>query len=263
VIVYLATYPRSGHALTRGLIYRNFGFLVANGYPEPRSEAKPKLQLRAAPEPLPGFPPGLAWGEWTLVYRSPRTRRMLRLLKNDAHRLLTPALRAELAAETNLFFVKTHEPPQTQYFPGESAIQMVRHPGAACASYLNMLVNFQPHRVASLAEIVRGVGVPGGGWSDYHDAWRAAALPRLQLRYEDQLVDQTPAVREMARFLGVELSGEVVPWPLDEARAGNPTRNPGAGADGWRKEFSEENLALLRHLHGGVAADFGYDLGRL
>ncbi len=260
MIVYLATYPRSGHALTRGLIYRNFGFLVASGYPEPRIKAKLKLRLREAPEPLPGFPPGLAWGDWTLVYRSPRTRQMQRLLNNDAHRWLTPDLRAELAAEANLFFVKTHEPPQSDYLPGETAIQMVRHPAAACASYLHMLINFQPDAVASLAEIVRGTGVPGGGWSDYQEAWRAAALPKLLLRYEDLLADQAPAVREMARFLGLDPPSDVVDWPLEEARAANPKRNPGAGLDGWRKDFSEENLELLRHLHGAVAADFGYDL---
>ena len=260
MIVYLATYPRSGHALTRGLIYRNFGFLVANGYPEIRSPAKPKLHLSAAPEPHPEFPPGLAWGDWTLVYRSPLTRTMHRLLDNDAHRRLTPDLRAELAAEADLFFVKTHEPPRSDYLPGETAIQMVRHPGGACASYLHMLMNFQPEKVLSLSEILRGIGVPGGGWSDYHEAWRAAPLPVLRLRYEDLLVDQAPAVREMARFLGVGLQGDVVPWPLEEARAANPKRNPGAGRDGWRRDFSQENLAILRHLHGSVAARFGYDL---
>ena len=262
MIVYLATYPRSGHALTRGLIYRNFGFLVASGYPEPRIEAKPKLRLREAPEPVPGFPQGLAWGDWTLVYRSPRTRHMQRLLNNDAHRWLTPDLRAELAAEANLFFVKTHEPPQSDYLPGETAIQMVRHPGAACASYLHMLINFQPNAVAALADILRGTGVPGGSWSDYQEAWRAAALPKLLLRYEDLLADQTPAVLQMAGFLGVDPPDEVVGWPLEEARAANPKRNPGAGLDGWRKDFSEENLELLRHLHGGLAADFGFDLAR-
>jgi hypothetical protein len=260
VIVYLATYPRSGHALTRGLIYRNFGLLVANGYPEVRTPAKPKLHLSAAPERHPDFPPGLAWGDWTLVYRSPHTRTMHRLLDNDAHRRLTPELRAELAAEANLFFVKTHEPPLASYLPGETAIQMVRHPGGACASYLHMLMNFHPDKVISLSEILRGVGVPGGGWSSYHHAWRAASLPVLRLRYEDLLVDQAPAVRAMARFLGVDLQGDVIQWTLEEARAANPKRNPGAGLDGWRKDFSQDDFAILRHLHGSVAAQFGYDL---
>ena len=242
------------------MIYRNFGFLVSSGYPEPRLQDKPKLQLQRASEPPPGFPPRLIWGDWTLVYRSPRTGETHRLLDNDAHRWLTPGLRAQLAAETNLFFIKTHEPPKDDYFPGEAAIQMVRHPGAACASYLHMLMNYQPDKLVALADIVRGTGVPGGGWSDYHRAWRAAPLPRLTLRYEDQLADQSPAIRSIARFLDLEVKGDIAPWPLQEARKGNPRRNPGAGLDGWRADFSEGDLELLGELHGETAAGFGYDL---
>ncbi len=258
LIVYLATYPRSGHALTRTLIRRNFGLLVSNGYPSPPRVEKPEMQLAEAPEPVEGFPGGLAWGPWTLVYRSPTSGQRLRMLKNDALRILTPDLRKRLAAEPNLFLVKTHERAPGPCFPGEMSIRMVRHPGAALASLVRMFQDFTPEKAVSLAEAIRGVNVPGGDWSSYQQSWAEADIPSIRLSYEAAFEDQTQAVRDIGALLGLPTPAVVAGFSIAEAHAANPKRNPGQGIDGWRASTSEEDLELLWRLHGQTAEAFGY-----
>jgi hypothetical protein len=255
VLVYLATFPRCGHAFTRNLIFRNFGFVTANGYPAPWEHQKAKLAMRETPEPQPGFRPGLAWGDWTLVYRAPAGGGLRRTLKNDALRLLTPDLRRELAAEEGLYFIKTHEAPPERFFDGEVAIQMVRHPGAAIASHVRLLID-QGRADLSLTKYIHGK--PGRSWAQYHDAWRLARAPRLVLRYEDAFLEPEEAIRDIARFLDLDIPPKLVLSPIEEARASDPIRNPGRGIDGWRGDFTEADLDLLWRLHGKLAARFGY-----
>lgn len=260
MIVYLASFPRCGHAFTRDLILLNYRYLTANGYDVGEDQFPPKLEVRDAPSAEAGFADGLVWNQWIRTYATgyPNTARR-RMLRAPALEALTPDLRRALAAEDNLFFVKTHERPFDAYFPGEMVVQTVRHPGAAIASHYRLELDVSDRDDHVLQDMIRGFSF-GGRWSDYHDAWRLAPVPRLLLRYEDMVQDQPKAVADIGAFLGLPALAEasIKTMPMKAAHERNPLRNRGAGAHGWREVFNADEERLLWEIHAAAAAGFGY-----
>lgn len=244
MLIYQATYPRCGAAFLRDLISINFGYLSANGYPS--ADAFPEKWDVA---PLEGEP-----DLQTYASRATPGQREL-LLRHDALNRLTPALREKLAAEPRRLFVKTHDLPPDAAFPGEKAIQFVRHPGPAIVSYWRL----EHARKESLLldDFIAG-DAQFGSWSDYHLAWERAPLPVLRLRYEDVLADQVAAIEMIADFIGIPAPACPKPMPLAAATARNPSRNPGEGLDGWRRRATAAQRATIWRKHGMLAYRYGY-----
>lgn len=257
MIVYVATYPRSGSGVLRRAIYLNFGHWTADGYGQ-ASALEPELDAHPAPHPVNGFPEGLWWPQWMYAYTGLDGVRR-RLVGPPALSRLDAKARRLLAADPCLYFVKTHEPPFSEWYPGERAVRMVRDPRAAIASHYEMEKRFASGKSRSLDRLIRGDCI-GGDWSDYHRAWRDAAVEQLVFSYEAAFADQTRVVRDIGDFLSLPLD-QVVVETLAQAHARNPARNPGRGLDGWREVLSAKEAELIRSLHGEVAADMGYRFG--
>lgn len=234
MLYYVATYPRSGSGLLRYALRYNFGLITANGYAPIR-----------APEPTAG--PDLAYVDDPEIEHVPRQL----LLVEPALPRLTPEVRERLAARPERLFVKTHERPHPQWFPGEHVIQMVRHPGAAMTSFCNLKRRTAPHIL-----LENFVGRPD--WASYHQDWLAAEVPTLRLRYEDMF--ENPAlVDRLSGFLGIApVRTRVMTLPEAVVRA--PERNPGLGVDGWRGQMSAEAYQTLRRINAQAAARLGYEL---
>lgn len=244
MLIYQATYPRCGAAFLRDLISINFGFLSANGYESDAAfpEKWDVAPLRDDPD-LQTYQSRMTPGARELV------------LRHGALKRLTPALRERLAAEPRLLFVKTHGLPPEDVFPGEMAIQFVRHPGPAIVSYWRL----EHLRKESLLldDFIAG-DTQFGSWTDYHLAWEHTAMPVLRLRYEDVLADQVAAIEAMSRFLNVPMPETPRPMPLSAAVERNPARNPGEGLDGWRRRTSAVQRATIWRKHGVLAYRYGY-----
>src|SRR4029078_12835555 len=100
MIVYVATYPRSGSGVLRRSIWLNFGHLTANGYADAPGTAE-KYAIRPARDPAAG---------WLVSYRA-RTGERRPAVAAPALDHLTPELRSRLARAPQLYFIKTHAPP--------------------------------------------------------------------------------------------------------------------------------------------------------
>jgi hypothetical protein len=228
MLFYVATYPRCGSGVIRNALSRNFGMPVSNGYAavtDRQPTADPDLD-RAVGHPM---------------------------VKEPALERLTPEVRERLAALPDRLFVKTHERPFDAWFPGEHAIQMVRHPGAAIVSHQRLSGK------RSLDDHIGGKCY-AGSWSAYHRAWREAAVPTCRLRYEDVYAQPDLLLRGLERFTGLPIVDRHVETAA-EATARNPERNPGLGLDGWRSLVSDEQRRAIVETHGPEAAEHGYDLG--
>ena len=242
MLIYQATYPRCGAAFLRDLISINFGYLSGNGYESDHTfpekwdvtplEAEPALQ----------------------TYRRPGVDERQLLLRHGALKALTPELRERLAADPRLLFVKTHELPPETAFPGEVAIQFVRHPGPTLVSYWRLQNVKKP---VDLDGVIEGESM-FGSWTSYHLAWEQAPLPVLRLRYEDVLSDQDAAIRTMADFLGLPTPWRIRHMPISAATSRNPTRNPGEGLDGWRHRTTLAQRREIWRRHGSLAYRYGY-----
>jgi hypothetical protein len=224
MLVYVATYPRSGSGVLRSALLRNFGYMTANGY-----AAVNAVQPDADPD-LVGF-----GGH--------------RMVAEPALQRLDPETRKRLAALPEPLFVKTHERPYDEWFPGEVAIQMVRHPGATMTSFYNLKRQASPD--VRLEKFLRRTD-----WADYHRAWLAAGLPVLRLRYEE-MYDDPVLVDHLAAFLKLDPIASRLESSKD-AHLRNPERNPGWGVDGWRVQLTPAIEERLWEINGEVAARLGY-----
>jgi hypothetical protein len=167
---------------------------------------------------------------------------------------LSPRLREQLANEKQKFFVKTHHYPFGEFLPGEMAIQIVRHPAGAIASYWRFLNAKSP---VPMRQVIEG-SVRYGSWSAYHEAWRNAPVQRLVLLYEDLHKDEAREANRLREFLELEESVTKVDF-LDEERARNPARYPDGTVDSWARSLSVTEQREIWRLHGGVARVFGYE----
>jgi hypothetical protein len=233
MIVYVATYPRSGSGLLRQVIGWCFDQRCSGSHTGGYKKALPTddPDVVIAKERQPGMPPQF-------------------MIRPEAAENPAPELRQRLAARRELFFVKTHFPPPDEHFEGERAIQMIRHPAAAMHSYG---VVFK-HAVAA------GADPPSqaGDWSAYHSAWRETSMPIERVRYEDNFPEPWDAISAIERLIGRPPVWTTFETP-DQARERNPERNPIFGPDHWRTALPVEVADDIWSRHKAEASRYGYD----
>lgn len=199
MIVWVASYPRSGNTLLRNVLHQCLG-LGSTGAPEtaPRLDAAVPRFLWPAdirppqrdPEPSAGAP------QLRISFDRP-----------------FPAYLRACVKSPHLYLIKTHGLPRGD----ERALVVVRDGRKALTSYTHFLRANQPASQAVLLSTV--LGREGyGSWSGHVTAW--LALPpdqRLVIAYEE-LVDPAAGLLERIQaFVGA--TGPIRPWinPFDLA----------------------------------------------
>jgi hypothetical protein len=182
MIVWLASYPRSGNTALRVLLNRVFGLETLSLYDD-------RTDIGASEE-------------------------RARLVGHRSHGRTAEAFAAEAAASAETFYVKTHElPPAGQDWP---AIVVVRDGRSAIVSYWHYRNRFGS-TATTLKQVVTG-DVMFGSWSAHVAAWLDAPLSRrLVLRYEEVASLTPETVARISDFLGVEPKG--IPADLGFAAA--------------------------------------------
>lgn len=224
MIVWLASYPRSGNTLLRILLNRHFG--MASWSLHGDGDAR---DISADLAGTVGFAP---------------------------HEPLGEAAIAAMAAAPETFLVKTHDlPPAGRDWP---AICVLRDGRSALASYWHYR-NRPGDTAPGLEEVVAGA-VQFGSWSAHAAAWLDAPLTRrLVLRFEDLASPTEATLAGMGRFLGrAPAAAEPPDFAALQAiapshfRAGDDARNIA--------ELEACCPALFNALHGAVQARLGYPL---
>lgn len=167
MIIWLASYPRSGNTLLRLILHRGFGHTTWSLYDDKFDLGRNDAAGKAIGHRLHGKSPA--------------------------------AFLAEARASKDTYIVKTHEmPPADQ---GEKVIYVVRDGRAAVVSYWHYRRRIADCRDELLEETVAGT-VWGGLWSRHVDAWIDAPIEKkLVLRYESLVSDLPGNVAELAGFL--------------------------------------------------------------
>jgi Sulfotransferase domain len=223
MIVWLASYPRSGNTFLRVVLGAVFGLETYTLYDE-RPEAAPELGAApplpvSGPEPLVGLP-------------------------YDVKRF---------AGRSELHVVKTHDLPRD----ARPAIYVVRDGREATASY------FHYHRdvlgrAVPLGAIVRGQ-VGFGSWGRHVATWDPLRRPNtLVLRFEELTANPIAQVERIGAFLGVKPVGRRVPTFEDLQRTA-PSFFRSGRTDSWRGLFREDEHRLFWDLHGDEMRAFGYE----
>jgi Sulfotransferase domain len=227
VIVYLASFPRSGNAFLRSILRANFGIGGATDFT-------------------------------TDVDRVSREGRAVSL---------PAALRQRLSEGAGRVFVKTHAFPPEGSQPGEHVVQIVRHPGAALWSYFRLVndspIVSRARRFRGVPPTLENViagKLDAGDWSNYHRSWEAAARSFggrfLRIRYESLVADQAQIRSDLATFLSLAaVSSEPVLFRPGKRKS---TWDMRGTSEGYERYYSARQLELLWDAHGGVAASLGY-----
>lgn len=247
MLVYVATYPRSGSAILRDTVLLNWHRATSNFY----ATATWPEEITLLPSTLPSASPELT----SYRHKDGPVRQML---ASPGRRLLTRSMRERLADSPEHFFIKTHEPPPADPVEGEVAIQLVRHPAAAIISQWKL--HAATHDACPpLPHFWEGSDT-GGRWDRYHLAWGAAGMPLFRRRFEDFLHAPMDLVPALADFLKLPHPERPIMMTAEEAKARNPIRNPIRGADGWMAQISVAELVQLWNRHKMVAKEMGYGM---
>ncbi|HZZ95335.1 MAG TPA: sulfotransferase domain-containing protein [Usitatibacter sp.] len=222
MIVWLASYPRSGNTLLRTVLKQTMDL---DSYSD--EAIKPVVGLTDTAKKVFGhIPLPKPWEEFY----------------------------PEATDSPKLNLVKTHLPPRD----AQPAVYVVRDGRRSIVSYRSYHREFFPDHEADLPSLVLGDDYYGG-WSDHHERWFSGERPRLLVRYEDLVNASEELVAKLSDFIGHR--GAVEPWknPFDKLHQENPKffrvgEAKWEGAEGWTN-FVDSAFFLL---HGELMKNLRY-----
>ena len=177
MIIWLASYPRSGNSLCRRVLHKVFDVYTY-------SKHNSRILFREGKETneILGYH---RWPEanWSEAY-------------------------ARMKDAPEVFFVKTHDAPEDD----AKAIYIVRDGRAASCSYKQFFNNLHPEADVSLWDIIAGFATYGS-WGSHLSSWTPQKRSdTLVVRYEDMMSTPDREVQRIAEFCGMT---PVYPWEND------------------------------------------------
>jgi hypothetical protein len=231
VIVWLASYPRSGNTLLRQVLRQCLGL---GSFEQPgRGDRVEENE------------DGAAWAEIRAAYGD----------LTSAH---ARAAFLTLAGESSgNVLIKTHDLPEDDT-DEDRAIYVVRDGRLALRSYVKFQKTYQGG-AGSFVELLLGDHAYAD-WTTHYRLWcERRRGPTLVVRFEELVAAGSDLLGQLADFLGHR--GEVCPWanPQDRLRQLSPSFF-GPGSPTWRPDdfWTAERLRQFYTLHGPLSVQLGY-----
>ena len=175
MIIWLASYPRSGNTLLRMILKSVFGIETYSKYNDTTDIGADKKTMEIVGHKT-------FENSWENAYQ-------------------------KMKASNQVFFVKTHEYPEDD----SKAIYIVRDGRSAVVSYYHYMKDFSAKEHA-LFDVITGF-ILFGSWGGHLDAWDALNRPgTLFLRYEHLLNKPEMEISKIAEFLRLDILGQ---WKND------------------------------------------------
>ncbi|MGV6803644.1 MAG: sulfotransferase domain-containing protein [Ruegeria sp.] len=225
MIVWLASYPRSGNTFLRILLKEFFGVGSFSIYDD-RADiaADSNLSELVGHEALPG--------DWNSIYHQ---------FKDDEDPI----------------FVKTHDDP----IDSNKAIYLIRDPRAVAVSYATYLSEYGAIKY-SLEDVILGA-VPFGSWARHVRHWAPRdRKDTLLLKYEDLCADPISSVKAIGTFLDIQPNaGEVMSF--DSLKAANPRFFRTGSNEKNVEALSQAQIELVNAVCAREIEAFGYSPGAM
>jgi glycosyltransferase involved in cell wall biosynthesis len=222
MLVWLASYPRSGNHLLRAVLKRSFDF---DSYEIYQQIAKPQRGVAA----IVG---GRAFAD-----ESP------------------DAFVARARASDELFLVKTHEPVPD----GDRCIYLVRDARAALVSFQKYLADSE-HRRCTLPALIEGREWPGN-WQDHVERFLARDPANTLLLTYEELSSANPPLERIGAFLGA-LPLRPFNLSFAELHAINPKVFPGGSNEPGVRSVERDHADLFWRHCGRAMRRLGYGGGQ-
>lgn len=218
MIVWLASYPRSGNTYLRLILHHGFGLKTYSIY-----------------------------GDVHDIGSHAPTREVV------GHELLPPGWTPEKAREEEqTWCVKTHELPTDD----SKAIYVIRDGREALVSYFHYLHKYTEHP-ASIVDVIAGA-VRFGLWSDHVATWNPLERPdTLLLRFEEFVSNAAGHAPRIAEFLQREPVETTFPR-FEELKQMNPVFFRSGQRDSWKRSLNEQQQHLFWLLHRTSMKRYSY-----
>lgn len=224
MIIWLASYPRSGNTLLRIILREAFAISSYSLYDD-IDDFGNRPEAAAA-------------------------------VGHISHGLTPEAFYDKARNEKEMFYVKTHDAPCDDA-PVIYVVRDGRSVTTSYAKYLNEITKVSK----SVSDVILG-DVTYGAWGDHYYSWHLGADRRnaLFLRYEDLVTDLAGSVDVLSRFLKVEPQGKVNA-DFHHLKKLYPSFFRQGTLGGWGGVVSDEDKALFWTLNGDLMTklDYGRD----
>jgi hypothetical protein len=245
VLVWVASYPRSGNTLSLTVLRDVHGVARLGS-----ALNKRHLGLEATPDDLPRGSALAAPFE----------------LPPELEDMENPQLLEELRARPEAYFIKTHRVRDSA--DEAPALYIVRDGRDALVSYAHYVgdhdlprfrgLSFERRLAALISDERRH---PYGNWSENVISWRSRSAPTTVIRFEDLILDPVDVVARAFDELGVALppaSGELASFEDLHRRRPRIFRRGQTGA--WREEMPPPLQRQFTDAHGDEMRKLGYAL---
>lgn len=221
MIVWLASYPRSGNTLLRTILLRCFGLNTYSLYDDLTDiGARPQLSS---------------------------------VVGHLNHGLDKRSFYERAVGSNETYFVKTHDAP----WDDGKAIYILRDGRSAIVSYYHYVLDFCPSTKRLLEDIIMGDCL-FGSWSDHYEAWMPGQRPNtLLLRYDDLVRNPRKCITTISEFIKRPVIGIEVPSFRDLKAVDSNFFRRGDDANNI-EELKGEELDLFWLMHGQLMSELGY-----
>jgi hypothetical protein len=229
MVIWLASYPRSGNTFFRVLLHRLYGFETNSVY----SSASDLARL------------------------NDDVRKLMRLIGQVRLEQDIAPLRQDRASH----FIKTHDLPSDD----SKAVVVIRDGRDAVISFAHFVLKTErgienaPRDVfeSTLEKIITGDSF--GGWSRNVEKWIEHAGLESVVRFEDLIADPIPIVAATLDRLGISRERNGTPVPtFEELHASVPWFFRRGKRDTWENEMPPHLLDLFMEHHGETLLRLGY-----
>ncbi len=221
MIIWLASYPRSGNTFTRTILWKLLGQKTYSTYP--------KEMHRMDTEEMG---------------------------KVVGHEELPEDFNLQEARDCDkVFFIKTHE-KNSPLFDQDKVIYIVRDGRDAVCSYFHFQRNFD-HTTPSLIEIIRDERFPSD-WSEHVQSWHPQTRPNtLFLRFEQITKDPIGTARQISKFASVPVQSDQIP-SFEELHALSPKFFRQGKNNGYKQQMTPSEHKFFWLKHGEAMREMGY-----
>lgn len=222
MIVWLASYPRSGNTLLRTMMQQAFGLPSYSMYDD-------RIDVGALPE----------------------------VRQRTGHQFLGSPFEkfyAERKEAAELSLVKTHDPPPD----AGKAIYIIRDGRSSVVSWYNLLVRLRKRTDVTISDVIRGQKVKFGDWTSHVRRWNPLQRPQtLLLRYPDLLSEPDEQLQRVSEFLGIP---RTAPWNnnFQELHRLMPEFFHRGSDEKNLAQMSADEQALFWSLHESCMREFGF-----
>jgi hypothetical protein len=247
MIIYLASYPRSGNNWSVNLIRHSFNIQATTIYKNGTG--------------LNSFDPNL--GEEQPLFYNPSKNGIAffkyQKLVDNCKSILTIDLRNKLADDSAWYFIKTHEFPFETYFKNEYIVHVVRNPAAVFWSY----ANFKNKENPSCEVFNLNLGEDMFGDWDLHtksylDCSNKITSNYCRVRYEDMLNSPISLINAIKGISGLDVINSLDTFPDFNYWQGRDPHVYRSGHNDWVQNLSVVQLTYVWLFHSKTIEALGY-----